>query len=389
MTGVRLRRLTAAVLLAGAAGAQADEWVIDRSVASRLSYNDNITMRSDDEQADTYLTVTPTLGMSSRTEAHDIGLNLSVGGNWYQHRTDYNATDYALKAVSKWLAERDQWNLAAGSVRDSTLQSELASTGVVTARRQRTLNSVQGGWQHRFGDQWSGNLGYSNNQVRYESGPGLVDYDDQLVSGGVSSSLTERAALTLALSSRDFKTRSGDVRTKVDAISLGGNWQWTERLGFGVDVGRQWTESDQKLPRPYIGSFHTESTGTTYSGNVGYQFDQGSLGVSLSRGLTASGTGALLRTDSAGLGYRHRFDETVSMNLGAGQTRSRNLDSQDVDSRYSNLSASLGWQIEERLQLGVGLTHSAQRAAGQATTVRGNLLFVTLNWNLEPLSRGW
>lgn len=394
MSGKQLRRVAAAGLLAAATAAQADEWVIDRSVASRLSYNDNITMRSDEKRADTYVTVTPELGLSSRTEARDVGLNLSVGGNWYRRQTEYNATDYSLRAHSKWLAESDQWNLAAGSVRDSTLQnesrqSELATTGVVTTRRQRTLNTVQGNWLHRLGDAWSGNIGYTGNRVSYENGPGLVDYEDQSVSGGLSGNLSERAALTLSLSSRDFSTLNGDVQTKVDAISLGGTWQWSERLGFGLDVGRQWTENEQKLPQPYVGSLHVESSSTTYSGNVGYQFDQGSLGVSLARGLNASGTGVLLRTDSVGLGYNGRIDEMLGFSLGAGQTRSRNIDNGEGENRYSTISSSLNWQIEDRLQLGVGFTHAQQRAAGRSASIRGNLLFVALTWNLEPLSRGW
>lgn len=401
-----LRRLAAAGLVAAAAGVQADEWVIDRSLASRLSYADNITMRSDEKLADSYLTVTPGLGFSSRTEARDIGLNLSVGGNWYRHRSEYNATDYSLRATSKWLAESNQWNLAASSVRDSTLQnesrqSELATTGVVTTRRQRTQDTIQGGWFRRLGDAWSANVGYIGNRVSYENGPGLVDYEDQTVSGGLSASLSERTALTLSLSSRDFNTLNNDTQTKVDAVSLGGNWQWSERLDFGLNVGRQWTENDQKYPGACVvvafplvycygaGTTHSESTSTTYSGNVDYQFDQGSFGASLSRGLNASGTGALLRTDSAGLGYSHRIDETLSFSLGAGQTRSRNIDNGDGENRYSTVSSSLNWQLEDRLQLGVGFTHAQQRAADRSASIRGNVLFVALTWNLAPLSRSW
>lgn len=396
MSPARLRHLAAAGLFAAAVGARADEWAIEPSVTGRLSYNDNVMMRSDDKQADTYLTITPALALANRTESHDIGLNLSVGGNWYQNRSEYDATDYSARLASKWLVELDQWNLAVGSLRDSTLQSELASTGVVTSRRQRTLDSIHGGWTHTFGESWSGNLGYSAFRATYQSAPDLVDYDDQIVSAGIGKSISERVSLSLSLSSRDYRTRDDKVRSQVDSVSLGGQWQYSERFGFGISVGRQSTDSEQKYDAGCVvsgvflicfpaGTIRSESNGTTYSGNVGYQFDQSSFSLGLSRGLTASGTGALLRTDSAGLAYSHRFDEILSLNVGASQTRSRYFDNPDADSRYSSLSCSLGWQIDERATLGVGYSHSSQRTASQATTARGNLVFMTLNWNFVPL----
>lgn len=394
-----LRRLAAAGLVAAAAGVQADEWVIDRSVAGRYSYNDNITMRGDAKQADSFLSVTPEVGLASRTEARDLGMNLAIGGHWYQDRTEYNATDYSLGLAGKWRAELDRWNLTAGSKRDSTLQSEVAATGVVTERRQRTLNSVQADWSHAFGATWSGNVGYNVSQARYESASDLVDYDDQLLSAGLQSALSEDASLSLTYTSRDFETRNDRVRSQVDGVTLGGNWQVSERLSLGLSAGRQRTKSEQKYDGgtfiyqgnsySYLaGTTRTTNEGSTYSGNVGYQFEQGGLSFSASRGQTASGTGTLLRTDAFGLGYSQRLDEKLSVSLGAGRTRSRQVENPDADNRYTTFSSSLNWQLDDRLTLGAGYNHALSRT-GSGADVSGNLVFVNLDWKLTPLSRGW
>jgi hypothetical protein len=96
----------------------------------------------------------------------------------------------------------------------------------------------------------------------------------------------------------------------------------------------------------------------------------------------------LLRTDTAGLGYSHRHDDRVSISLGGSTTRSHYLANVGAaDARLVSFSTSLTWQLGQQLQLTGGYTHTRQSTVGQQDSARANLVFASLKWDLEPLSK--
>ena len=403
----------------------ADEWVIDPSVGARLTHNDNINMQINDPIAVTYYSLSPSAKFSSRTESRDVAMSLGLNADRYPGDSEYNATNHNIDLLSKWTRELDQLSLGASSLRDSTLNSELANTAVVTTRRQRTQNRLTGAWQHGLGSTTFATMTLNGTQVRYASGPNLVDFNDNSAALSLREQLSERTSLTATYSYRDYKTLNansvgvigagmigsleyidqvvnGNMRSNVDTITIGGQWQYSERLAFGLEVGHFQSHNDQAqttqrcyyyLGREYCdapvsGTGSTKPTGSTYAFSSSYQMEQGSFGANLNRGLTASGTGTLLRTDTAGLGYSHRHDDRVSISLGGSTTRSHYLTNVGAaDARLVSFNTSLTWQLGQQLQLTGGYTHTRQSTVGQQDSARANLVFASLKWDLEPLSK--
>lgn len=394
---IPLSHLAAACLGMGCGASHGAEWVLDRGVAARITHSDNLNMQAVDPVAATYLTLSPSLALTSRTEARSVEVMASAGVNRHVENPKNDTIDHNLGASLKLARELNQFTLSISRVRNSTQSSEMAQTGVVTVRRQRTQSGVQAAWIHSFDESTTGNVALGATQVRYEQGPGLVDFDDTSVAFGLRRVLNERASLTANLSTRNFGTMTGDSRTRVDGISFGAQWQYSERLGLSIDAGRQRTRGNQTLNGfdcpfglppcvPVSLEIRSETVGSTFSGGLGYAFQSGSAGANLSRSLTASGTGSLLRTDSGGVSFSHRFSDSLNLNLGATLTRSGALDNIAATNRFTSLSASLGWQIDQWLSLSGGWTRSTQRAAGQMEDTRANLVFVNLSWGFVPLS---
>lgn len=391
--------LAVAVLMLPFAAARADEWVIDRALETRLSRNDNLYMQLDYPKAATFLTLFPSLGLSSRTETRDVKVTAAIAANKYLEGPANDTTDHNLAFFLSLPRELNQWTLNASSLRNSTLTSELATTGVVTARRQRTQNSLSGGWGHKLDDKTQATLALSGSQVRHERGPGLVDFDDNFMTLGLTRILFERASLTAGYTSRDYRTVDDTVRTKADSFAIGGQWQYSERLLLSVNAGRQKVHNEQTLDYYQCllfpgGAFcvpksvraHSDSSGTNYSGSASYQFERGNLAASLARGLTASGTGGLLNTDTAALSYSHRHGDTLTSSLGGTLTRSRNPASSLGETSFSSLAYSLSWRLDQQVTLNLGYTRATQQAPGQAESTRANVVLLSLNWTLPPLS---
>jgi hypothetical protein len=391
--------------------ARADEWVVDSAVATRLTYNDNLNMQLVNPVSATSFSLAPSAKFSSRTESRDLRFGAGLSANYYFEESSNNAVDYNFDLGSKWKRELNDWSLGVTSLRNSTLNneptrnSELSSTGVVTARRQRTQNSLSGAWSHIVGDSTQAFVSANGAQVRYERGPGLVDYDNNSMALGINHAWSDRTVLTASYSYLTYDTVDSvvDVKTNADSLMLGGAWQYSERLSFGLSAGSQKTHSEQKLifyrclfsfggvclsvdPTPIPFVVRSESSGSTYAANTNYGFESGSLSASVSRGLTASGTGALLRTDLAALSYSHQYDETLSLGIGGTMTKSRNPNAGTGDTRFSSLSSSLTWRLDRDLSFNAAYSHSTQRAPGQAESAKVNVVVFSLSWDLRPLS---
>ncbi len=394
---IPLSHLAAACLAMACGAGHGAEWTLDRSVSARITHSDNLNMQAADPVAATYLTLSPSLTLTSRTESRSVEVTASAGVNRHVENPKNDTIDQNLGASLKLSRELNQFTLAVVRVRNSTQSSELAQTGIVTVRRQRTQNGVQAAWVHSFDESTLGNVSLGATQVRYEAGPGLVDFDDTSMAVGLRRVLSERASVNAALSTRNFRTVTGDSRTRADGISFGGQWQSSERLGLTADAGRQRTRSNQTLNgflcpfglppcAPVSADMRSETTGSTFSGGLSYALESGSLGANLGRSLTASGTGSLLRTKSGGISYSHRFSDALNLDLGGTLTQSGTLDNAAATNRFSSLSASLSWQLDQWLSLSGGLTHSTQRAAGQVGDTQVNHFFLNLTWGFVPLS---
>src|SRR6266478_2419447 len=122
-----------------AGSSRAAEWSAEPSVSLRADYNDNINLSPAPHPRVWGIKLSPDVKFSGETETLKVtgGLNLRV--NRYFGEDGLDTIDHTLSLRSDYKAERDLVGLNIDSIRDSTLVSELATTGAVQARRQRNL----------------------------------------------------------------------------------------------------------------------------------------------------------------------------------------------------------------------------------------------------------
>jgi len=375
--------LAAVACLSTGAPVQADEWVLDRTINARVGYNDNLNMQVATREASSTLALTPSLTLSDRTERSDISVAFAATANRYQERPEFNTTDYRATLNLKSSSELDQRSLTVVSLRDSTLASELATTGVVLARRQRTQTTLQASWQRSLTERLSANTALSLVSTRFEPTPGLVDFADQTLSAGLRRVVSDSTTVGLTLSSRDFKTADDSVRSHINAFSISGQWRYSERLKFTLDAGRDRTQTIQQAKALSASSI---TSGSSFNALAAYDHESGSTTATLGRSLNASGIGGLLRSDQAALNYQRRLSDTLDFGFGASAVRSRALDNPASEVRLNRLSPSLQWKIDPQLTLSGGYTYLTQISTGQGDPARGNALFLNLMYGFKPVS---
>lgn len=416
--------------LALCGNARADEWALESSVDLQLRHTDNLDLRAGDSPiANTTASISPRASFFSRSEAREIKGSLGLSANAVSNDAATSTLDYSAAVQGTWRPdELNQLGLSTHLVRDSTQQSELAATGVVLARYQRTQLTLAPSWQRALDERTTLSVGYQGTSVRYEAEAGLADYTDQNLSLGLRRLVSERLSVSATATQRWFRadplTQPRTVSattlllaettntTRTSGLSLGIQFQASERLQLNADVGVQGWKTDQRqrlstCVSPFLPGLlfpiaacretgfpltsadsdaESSSRTSTYGADGSYRFETGDVSFALGRSATASGSGALLQTDRISGGLRGRWSDTLAYSVDTSAVRSRTPDGQGSESRYFRFSPALSWRIDPQISLDVGIATTRQRSGAGAPTARANEIFVSLSYRLDPLS---
>src|SRR5437867_2768489 len=161
----------------------AAEWSMEPSVRLTANYNDNIDLSPAPHPSVWGITLSPDVKFSGETETLKVtgGLNLRFNRYFGEEGRGRDTNDHTLSLRSGYRAERDLLGLNIDSIRDSTLVSELATTGAVQARRQRDLLTANPTWTRALTEAAYLKASYGYTNVHYDdtAGTSLIDYGDQ------------------------------------------------------------------------------------------------------------------------------------------------------------------------------------------------------------------
>ncbi len=247
-TSIALRPLC--VLLCGivlplAAGlSQGAEWSFESSVGLQTQYNDNIQLTPNPHPTVWGMMLSPDVKFSGATETLTVtgGLNLSF--NRYFDRPQLNIDNYDLSLRSSYKAERDALRLDIDSIRDSTLVTELATTGVVLAYAPRNWSKVSPSWSRDITEATAVNASYSYTNVNYAtSGTGLTGYKDQSAAVGIQAKLDEGKLLNLTAYYDRYETPPPQTRQNTYGVQAGYDHGFSETVHGNVFVGWRLTQT--------------------------------------------------------------------------------------------------------------------------------------------------
>ena len=392
--------------------AQSAEWSIEPSVSVREEYNDNIRLTTLPHKSVWGTSLTPSVNFSSKTEISEVTGGARLNFNRYSGEPTLDRNDQIFSLVSKYKTERNTFGLNGSYVHDSTQASELISTGVVLARKQRTNLTLNPSWTTFASERTWFTLDYQLSRVKYEdsAATGLIDYNNQTASLAAVHRLSEQDQLSGTVYYSKYETSPANFKSNTSGLRLGITHDFSETLTSSLTVGARSTSSTSQqnalvCPAPIIFcqfglipydvvpfTTKTRSHGYTLNANLGKQFETTTLSGQVSREVNPSGNGALVQADRIGFSLANKFSPTLTGALDASIYRSRYLGNviSRSDSRYYTVGPRLSWRMSEWWSLDTGYTHARQEydnAGSTAATANSAYVLVRYDWPKLAVSR--
>ena len=392
--------------------AQSAEWSIEPSVSVREEYNDNIRLTTLPHKSVWGTSLTPAVNFSSKTEISEITGGARLNFYRYSGEPNLDSNDQIFSLLSKYKTERNTFGLNGSYVRDSTLASELISTGVVQARKQRGNLTLNPSWTTFASERTWFTLDYQLSRVKYDdaAAAGLNDYNNQTASVSAVHRLSEQDQLSGTIYYSKYETSPANFKSNTTGLRLGITHDFSETFNGSLTLGTRSTLSKSQqnalvCPAPVIlcqfglVSFQvvpftteTRSDGYTLNASLNKQFETTTLSGQISREANPSANGALVQADRIGFSVANKFAPTLTGSVDASIYRSRYIGNiiTSSNSRYYTVGPRLSWRMSEWWSLDTGYTHSRQEydnASAAAATANSAYVLVRYDWPKLAVSR--
>lgn len=387
---LRLRGVSLApalLLLAGAVGA--DDWYLAPEASLESFYDDNVRLSAADAQSSFGVIGRANASFGRRTEISDLAIEGGLSLRRYGDVTELDRTEGFLGLDSAYRLARHRLGLTARLDYDSTLTSEISTSGLVQVNKRRTRLFARPSWSYELSERAALDLSASYTDVSYEDVERIPLYDYTLAGAGLTGTYlwSERSELFARLNLDRYEAAQVDTRSDTLGLLAGGSYALSETLSLTALAGLRYTRAE--TPALTGGTDEQSSTGPLVDFSLEKRFEVGHLRLTASQALSPSSTGELLNTTSGGLALAYPVNARWSFVVNAHAYRNRDpageRDSNDRD--YLSIAPRLRHKLSDWWHLEVGYRFRYQHYTERGDEASSNAVFLTLShtWPSEPV----
>lgn len=364
-----------------AAPACAAEWLVSPGVRVAGDYTDNPRMLREGGDSSAGAVGELNASVTRRTERTEVSMRPRIRSSRYRDDESLNSDDQYLTLALKHLAERAEWSVSTDFTRDTTLTSEIASTGIVQANRRHEGITLSGGPSFTLTERVNAGaqVYWMDNHYVDADFTGLVDYEYRALSLFSGFAFSDLSNLTLTAQGGELVV-PGQSSTTRDA---------TVRLGWRYQPHSSWTVEASTGPA-YVRTDNGTDNGAVFDLDLQYEGERWTANTNVARDLTPTGRGVLTRRDQVSAGFNRRITDRLSGGVLARWIRHQDLLPQPgvafEEITYGRLDLRLDWRLAEHWSLALvagGATQEYESRPGSAESYRASLSIV---WNGQAQS---
>lgn len=363
----------------------AAEWTFTPTadLATQTQQNPRLTTQEDrKDDISNGIGATAGLGLQRRTERTTLVVSPVFRGYRYSDDANLDRDEENLSVSYDWLGEKVSWKADANAARDTTLTSELGTTGLTQGNQRHETWGASIGPTWALSERWQLRSSLQTYASRYpdrQFGLSNYTYSNALVS--TTYVVNEKLAVSLYGTAGKLDGEGNGRNTDDKSANVQLTYAWSPLTSFAASFGRSWVTSD-------AGS----KTGLLYSVSASRKMEHSLISLSASRRQSPSGSALLTESEETRLSYGIQLTERLSATASASYSKRRNVlrifnvDLQEV--RYSRADLGLSWRMAPNWRFGLNAGAATQRVGSiffdESPTARGYDIRLGLSWSGDP-----
>jgi hypothetical protein len=294
--------------LAGGRTSPAADWSQTLEAGLNTAYDTNPQLQPGSHVTDESAQLTVDGNSTTQGEISQLNVTPRFSIIRYAHETSLDIETGSIDLAYQSKLERGQWSFTGEALTDSTVTSELGSTGITDINRRHYAYTASLGYQYALSERLGWTMQGSWQDTRYSDAWrfGLTDYQYGSLQFGPTWNLTDRLVGSLILETDQIDPQTG-TRQEDYSASLQVKRTMNEKYAWRISGGATWVNSGTG---PYSKSTsEVFEVGATRLGEF-VQWD-----VSVRRAVLPIGLGLLARQEQASLTMSASTSEHSTLNL--------------------------------------------------------------------------
>ncbi len=368
-------------------GALAAEWSVGGQVRERITFDDNVRLVTENEEAAIASITTLDVDVGARAPTTVLNANIRLDKSVFIGADDLDSFDQHLVADGEHSIQRVTLSANAGFDRETARTSEITDTGRTDVLAERIGLTLGTGAAYRASVVDAIRTFSNYSDVSYDTDE-LTDYTFYGAGVGWARLLTEATSLNSFVTASRFETGTGSpVESTVYGAQIGITHAFTERLEIQVGAGVKRTSTDfvESVGGSLVSRSQTD-IGFTTDSRVSYRFERTTLEGSYVRDVFPSSAGQMLTKNTVSLSLRQRatpvitfsfrgsYQENESANLGTNRANN--------DRTYWSVTPGAHWAFLPDWTASASYRYRSNQSGGSGRRAVSNAVRMAVTYRL-------